>query len=56
MSDTATMAMSWPAAAGAGPAPGLHRLLPPGGLRPGADLAAHTRAHGPLPYAGRAGG
>jgi NADH:ubiquinone oxidoreductase subunit F (NADH-binding) len=57
MSETATMAMSWPAASwpAALAAPRLHRLLPPGGVRPGGDLAAHSRAHGPLPYAGRAG-
>jgi NADH:ubiquinone oxidoreductase subunit F (NADH-binding) len=62
MSDTVTMTASWSAGtgpAGTGPAgasaePGIHRLLPPGAPRPGADLAAHAATHGPLPYAGRA--
>jgi len=50
MTGTATLPSSWPAAAAA---PGAHRLLPPAGQEPGADLAAHARAHGPLPRARR---
>ena len=51
MSDTATLASSGPA--GTAAARGLHRLLPPGGAGPGADLAAHAQAHGAVPYGGR---
>ncbi len=54
MRQTATMA--WPMQAGATASPGLHRLLPPSRRQPGADLAGHVRAHGPLPYYGAAGG